>query len=60
MSETTTPISAQGTTGATCPQSGPYRSNRNAQVIVFVRQGAAFPSDADGAATVWALVTDSG
>jgi hypothetical protein len=60
MSETATAISAQGQTGGICQQSGPYRSNRNAQVIVFVRQGATFPTDADGAGTVWALVTDAG
>jgi hypothetical protein len=60
MSETATEISAQGQTGGICQQSGPYRSNRNARVIVFVRQGTAFPADADGAGTVWALVSDSG
>jgi hypothetical protein len=60
MPETATPIRAQGTTGAQCRQSGPYRSNRNARVIIFVRQGTNFPTDADGAATTWVLVTEQG
>jgi hypothetical protein len=60
MSESATAITAQGQTGATCSQSGPYRSNRNAKVVIFVRQGGAFPTDADGAATLWTLVADSG
>jgi hypothetical protein len=58
MPESALPISASGRTGAICRQSGPYRSSRNARVIVFVRQNAAFPADADGAATTWVLVTD--
>jgi hypothetical protein len=60
MPESATPVSAQGQTGATCAQSGPYRSNRNAKVIIFMRQGTAFPADADGAATTWVMVSDSG
>lgn len=57
MPESASPISAQGRTGTRCNQSGPYRSNRNAQVVVFVRQGSNFPSDADGASTTWVLLT---
>jgi hypothetical protein len=57
MPETATPITAQGTTGANCRQSGPYRSSRNARIVVFVRQGRAFPADADGANTTWVLVS---
>jgi hypothetical protein len=60
MPESATAISAQGQTGGLCRQSGPYRSSRNARVIVFVRQGATFPSDTDGTGTTWTLVTDSG
>jgi hypothetical protein len=60
MSEQATPVSATGQTGSTCAQSGPYRSNRNARVILFVAQGAVFPTDADGAATTWAMVSDPG
>jgi hypothetical protein len=56
MPESATLIRAQGQTGTVCRQSGPYRSNRNARVVVFVRQGGAFPVDADGAATTWVLV----
>jgi hypothetical protein len=57
MAETARPISAQGSSGTTCRQSGPYRSTRNAQVIVFVKAGTAFPKDADNANTTWNLVT---
>jgi hypothetical protein len=59
MPESAASISASGQTGAICRQSGPYRSSRNARVTVFVRQGTAFPADADGAATTWTLVTAS-
>jgi hypothetical protein len=55
MSETARPIAASGATGSTCPSSGPYRSNRNAKVIVFVKKGSKFPADTDGAATTWTL-----
>jgi hypothetical protein len=57
MPESASPISASGQTGAQCRQSGPYRSSRNTRVIVFVRQGGIFPTDADGVATTWAIVT---
>jgi hypothetical protein len=50
-------LRAQGATGSTCRQSGPYRSSRNARVVLFVKQGAAFPRDADGASTTWVLMT---
>lgn len=59
MPESAAPITASGQTGTICRQSGPYRSNRNAKVVVFVRQNQTFPPDADGAATTWALVTAS-
>ena len=57
MAEAAIAIRAEGRTGATCRQSGPYRSSRNAKVIVFVRQGSAFPTDTDGASTNWVLAT---
>jgi hypothetical protein len=60
MPESATAISATGQTGGLCRQSGPYRSTRNARVVIFVRQGSTFPTDADGAGTTWSLVTDSG
>ena len=56
MSETARPIGASGASGATCQAPGPYRSSRNAKVIVFVRKGERFPKDTDGANTTWALV----
>lgn len=55
MSETARPIAASGATGTTCTTPGPYRSSRNARVIVFVKKGSKFPADTDGAATTWTL-----
>ena len=55
MSETARALTASGATGATCPAPGPYRSSRNAKVIVFVKKGDKFPVDADGANTTWTL-----
>jgi hypothetical protein len=46
-----------GQTGSTCSQSGPYRSNRAAKVVIFVREGTTFPSDSDGLPTTWVLVS---
>jgi putative NADH-flavin reductase len=50
-------ITATGRTGSTCTQSGPYRSNRGAKVVIFVKQGDKFPTDADGASTTWTMST---
>lgn len=55
MSETARAITASGATGATCPASGPYRSSRNAHVVIFLKKGDKFPSDSDGAKTTWTL-----
>lgn len=55
MSETARPIAASGATGATCGATGPYRSSRNAHVIVFLKKGDKFPVDSDGAKTTWTL-----
>ena len=55
MSQTARPVAASGATGATCSATGPYRSTRNAKVVVFVKQGDKFPVDADGAKTTWTL-----
>jgi hypothetical protein len=60
MAETATPIQAQGGSGTQCRQSGPYRSSRNAKVVIFVSAGTAFPADTDGKSTTWALVTEQG
>jgi hypothetical protein len=49
-------ISCGGRTGTVCPQTGPYRSSRNARVTVFVKRGAKFPPDTDGAVTTWTIV----
>jgi hypothetical protein len=56
MSESVT-VQASGTTGSTCKVSGPYRSTRNAGIIVFLKAGDKFPVDADGASTTWTLVS---
>jgi hypothetical protein len=55
MSETSRPIAASGITGTTCQTTGPYRSARNARVVVFLRKGDRFPVDSDGASTTWSL-----
>ena len=55
MSETARPIAASGATGSTCQAAGPYRSARNAKVIVFLKKGDRFPVDSDGASTTWTL-----
>jgi hypothetical protein len=55
MSQTARPVTASGTTGATCQAPGPYRSARNAKVTIFLRKGDKFPVDTDGANTTWTL-----
>lgn len=52
-----TDAKASGNTGATCQNSGPYKSGRNAKITVFVKKGQKFPADSDGAATTWTLVS---
>jgi hypothetical protein len=48
-----------GMTGAACALSGPYRSDRNARIIVFFVKGSKFPPDADGEKTTWTLVSET-
>jgi hypothetical protein len=55
MLQTAKPVAASGTTGTTCQTPGPYRSSRNAKVVVFLRAGDKFPVDSDGAKTTWTL-----
>ena len=55
MSQTARPVAASGATGTTCQAPGPYRSNRNAKVVVFLRTGDKFPVDSDGTRTTWTL-----
>ena len=55
MSETARAIIASGATGTTCGTPGPYRSARNARVIIFLKKGDRFPVDSDGAKTTWTL-----
>jgi len=47
----------EGQTGATCTQSGPYRSDENAKVIIFIRKGDTFPPASTGSPTTWVLLT---
>ena len=54
-----TAAKATGSTGAACTASGPYRSTRNAKVVVFVAAGSKFPPDTDGASTSWSLVGET-
>ena len=55
MSETSRPVGASGASGSTCQAPGPYRSSRNAHVVVFMKKGDKFPVDSDGASTTWTL-----
>lgn len=57
MSDTTaTKINASGRTGATCTVSGPYKSSRNASVVVYFKRGDRFTADpVDGRDTTWTL-----
>lgn len=55
MSETARSIVASGASGATCEAAGPYRSSRNAHVVVFLKKGDKFPVDSDGKSTTWTL-----
>jgi hypothetical protein len=55
MSETAIAIAASGTTGTTCATTGPYRSSRNAHVVIFLKKGDKFPVDCDGVKTTWTL-----
>lgn len=55
MAETGASVQASGRTSATCREAGPYRSSRNAQVIVFLKTGDRFPADTDGAETTWTM-----
>lgn len=57
--ETFSAAKASGTTGGTCPTSGPYRSSRNSQIVLFVLAGTKFPTDSDGSNTNWSLVSDA-
>jgi len=52
-------VKATGKTGEVCQTSGPYYSGRNAKVTVFFKKGQRFPSDTDGTATTWTLVSET-
>ena len=52
-----TSIVASGRTGTICRQTGPYKSGRNARVVVVILRGQRFPADTDGAVTTWTLVS---
>lgn len=57
--ETFQAAKASGNSGAVCRVSGPYRSNRNSRIVIFVLAGTNFPVDSDGTATAWSLVSDT-
>jgi len=59
MAETVAAVLATGQTSQTCRDPGPYRSARNAQVVVFLKAGDRFPADTDGAATTWTMEGDA-
>jgi len=52
-------VTGSGRTGALVPATGPYYSGRNARITVVLTRGARFPSDADGRATTWTLVSET-
>ena len=58
MADSASTLGVSGRTNATCQEGGPYRSNRNAKVVVFVKKGDRFPADTDGAQTTWTLLSD--
>lgn len=60
MAETAITVQASGTTGTICRAAGPYRSSRNAKVVVFLKPGDRLPVDTDGSATTWTLVGAAG
>jgi len=59
MAESSSPIPAEGRTGDSCRQVGPYRSAGRVPLIVFFRPGDPFPNDTEGRATGWTLLTES-
>ena len=59
MAETSASVQVTGRTSQTCREPGPYRSSRNAQIIVFLRAGDRFPADTDGAETTWTMGSDA-
>jgi len=51
---TATAISANGSTGGTCQQTGPYKSGGS--VIIFLKRGDTFPADpVSGKKTSWTM-----
>jgi hypothetical protein len=59
MAETSAAVLATGRTSQTCREAGPYRSSRNAQVVLFLKPGERFPADTDGAETTWTMEGDA-
>lgn len=57
MAATAVAVTGSGTTGGSCTKSGPYKSNRNPSIIVFVKSGQRFQADpVDGRSTTWTMV----
>jgi hypothetical protein len=55
---TATNVTATGQTGGTCQTAGPYKSGRNASIVMFFKKGDKFPVDpVDGRATSWTMVS---
>ena len=60
MAESSSTITASGSSGTACGRTGPYKPSRHSTVIVFFQRGQAFTSDpVDGLSTSWALVNTS-
>jgi hypothetical protein len=59
MPESSSTIAASGRSGESVRQVGPYRSDSRIPLIVFMRPGDRFPSDAESRAVVsWTLLTE--
>ena len=64
MIETTTSISANGSSGATCNVTGPYFCGSHPTVVLFVSKGAKFPNCPEskskkGHTTTWSVMNDA-
>lgn len=53
-------VRASGATGTVCQATGPYSSERNKAMVVFISKGEKFPNDpVDGRSTTWYMVRSS-
>lgn len=53
-----TSIDSSGKTGGICGVSGPYKSGRRPNAVIYFKRGDKFSADVDGKATSWTLVKE--